>query len=160
MENIYSEIRFEKLPRMKIAKHTVISPNPEDDIFGYMEDWAKESGLMDLTNYTSRKFGWNEDKIDNPDFRGYTLCLTMPEDFTPKRSDVEILHMEADEYAVLRVIAPFADPEVRIGGGWQKVFNYVQNSEYKTETWDNRYVFEEISEIDGVMYMDIYVPIK
>ena len=32
MENIYSEIRFEKLPRKKIAKHTVISPNPEDDI--------------------------------------------------------------------------------------------------------------------------------
>jgi hypothetical protein len=49
---------------------------------------------------------------------------------------------------------------VRIGGGWQKVFDYVQNSEYKTEIWDNRYVFEEITEIDGVMYMDIYVPIK
>ena len=159
MDSIYSEIRFEKLSKMKIAKHTVISPNPEEDVFRYMEDWASNSGLAALTNYTPRKFGWNEDETAE-NGRGYTLCVTMPDDFTPKNDSVEILYMEADEYAVIRITDPFADPAVRIGGGWQKIFKYVQNSEYKTLSWENRYVFEEIIEIDGAMYMDVRVPIK
>jgi len=165
MDDVYSEVRFEKLPTMRVAKHTIISSKPEDDVFEYMENWAKESGLMDLGNYTPRKYGWNvevegDEKERNPDFRGYALCITLPEDFTPRRNDIEILLMNADEYAILRIIEPFADPFVRIGGGWQKVLDYVQNSEYKTKTWDNRYAFEEIIVIDGVTYMDVFMPIK
>jgi len=141
-------------------KFDVISEDDKAFIFAY--DNALSALGYDftaLTNYTPRKFGWNEDETAE-NGRGYTLCVTMPEDFTPKNNSVEILHMEADEYAVIRVTDPFADPAARIGGGWQKVFEYVQNSEYKTLSWENRYVFEEIIEIDGVMYMDVRVPIK
>jgi len=73
MDNVYSEIKLEKLPKMRIAKHTVVSPTPEEDVSNYMDNWAKESGLADLKDYVPRSFGWDadvgeKDKENNPDF--------------------------------------------------------------------------------------------
>ena len=165
MENIYSEIKFEKQPRMRIARYVIISPNPECDVMNYMDNWAEKSGLLEVADFTPRKIGWDfhcvsEEQKTQFNLRGYVYCYTLPEDFTPKCDGAEIAYIEADEYAVLRITDPFADPFARIGGGWQKVFDYVQNSEYKTKVWDNRYCFEEIIEIDGVTYMDIYIPTR
>ena len=165
MNNIYSEVRFEKLPKMKIAKHTVVSLNPEEDVSKYMDNWAKESGLLALKDYTPRSFGWDDDvdeeiKKSNPHFRAYAKCITLPEDFTPKNNDIEILYIEADEYATLRITDPFSNPFEKIPGGWQKLWAYVQNSGYMPTVWDNRYSFEEIIETDGVIYMDLYIPVK
>lgn len=165
MDKTYSEIRFIKLPRLKVAKYTAISPNPENDAHEYMENWGKESGLADLKDYKSRIFGCDAElsKIDtetNPDFRGYSLYVTIPEDFTPQNNRAEILYIEADEYATLRITDPFSDPFGKIPPGWQKLFDYVLNSEYKPENRENRYCFEEIIEMDGTTYMDVYAPIK
>ena len=162
-ENWNSEIRFEKLPKMRIAKHIVISLNPEEEVSVYMDNWAKESGLMDLKDYIFRSFGWDidvddEDKENNPNFRGYAKCITVPEDFAPKHNGVETLYMQADEYAVLRITDPFSNPFERIPGGWQKLWKYVKNSGYMPKVWDNRHSFEEVIEIDGLTYMDVYVP--
>jgi len=98
MDNTYSEIRVEKLPKMRVAKHTVISPTPEEDVSIYMDNWAKASGLAVLKDYTPRSFGWDdnipdEDKQKNPDFRGYSKCMTLPDDFIPKHNDVAYMEV-------------------------------------------------------------------
>lgn len=165
MDNIYSEIRFEKLPKLRIAKHTVISATPEEDVSNYMDNWTKESGLIDLKDYTPRSFGWDtdvndEDKKTNPHFRGYSKCVALPEGFVPKHNGVEILYMQADEYATLRITDPFSNPFEKIPSGWQKLWDYVKNSEYMPKVWDGRLSFEEVIEINGVTYMDVYIPIN
>lgn len=119
MDKAFSKIRFEKLPRTRVAKHVVFSATPEDDVVNYMNDWAKKSGLFDIEGYAPRKFGWNVDadnetKRTNPKVRGYGYCLTLPDDFTPKHNGVEITYIEADEYAVLRITDPFSDPFAKI----------------------------------------------
>jgi len=76
-----------------------------------------------------------------------------------KRDGVDILHMQADEYATLRITDPFSNPFEKIPMGWQKLWDYVQNSEYMPKVWDNRHSFEEIIEIGGVMHMKLYIPI-
>jgi len=161
MDNTYSEIRLEKLPRMKIAKHTVISPTPEEDVSVYMDNWAKVSGLADLKDYKPRSFGWDddvsdEDKQKNPDFRGYAKCMTLPDDFMPKHNDVEILHIEAGEYATLRITDPFSNPFEKIPTGWQKLRDYIHTNEYAQKAWG----FEEIIEVDGVIHMNVFIPVK
>lgn len=165
MDNIYGEIKFVELPEFRIAKHMVISNNPEEDVSEYISKWAKKSGLLDLKDYEPRCFGWDvdvsdEDKINNKNFRGYAKCITLPEDFKPKHEGVEILYMQADEYATLRITDPFSNPFEKIPSGWKKLWDFVQNSEYKPKTWENRKSFEEVIEIDGVIYMDLYIPIK
>ncbi|MDR2732839.1 MAG: GyrI-like domain-containing protein [Fibromonadaceae bacterium] len=162
--NIYSEITIAKLPKMKIAKHRVISSNPEDEAIDYMNNWVKQSGLLDVKDYTPRKFGWDypnltdEQKAGN--LRGYEYCYTIPEDFAPKSDGVDILHIEADEYAVMRITDPMNNPHISIPGGWKKLSEFVDSGEYKTTHWNNRYAMEEIIEINGVTYMDIYFPVK
>ena len=161
MNSIYEEIKVIKLPKMKIAKHTVLSPNPEEDVTVYMDTWVKESGLLDLKDYTPRSFGWDDDVSDevkqtNPDFRGYAKCITLPDDFTPKSSGVEISYIEANEYVTIRIVDPFSCPWEKIPEGWKKLRAYIQNSAYATTAWG----FEEVIEIDGVTYMDVFIPIK
>jgi DNA gyrase inhibitor GyrI len=164
MENSFSDVRIEKLPRMKVAMHKIISSEPENEVFEYMDNWAKESGLLDYKDYNSRKFGWNyphlseEEKSKN--FRGYEYCYTLPENFIPKNDGVKILFIESDEYAVLRITDPFSNPFEKIPPAWEKLMDYVNNSEYKTTRWDNRYTMEEVIEINGITYMDIYIPVK
>jgi len=161
MDNNSGEIKVVKLPMMKIAKHTIISPNPEEDVSVYMDTWAKESGLLDLKDYMPRSFGWDDDvseevKQSNPDFRGYSKCITLPNDFMPNSSGVVISHIEANEYATIRITDPFSCPWEKIPEGWQKLRAYIQNSTYTASAWG----FEEVIEIDGVICMDIFIPIK
>jgi hypothetical protein len=59
MSDVFSEVRFEKIPKMRIARYVIISPNPEDDVIKHMDDWARESGLLDVPGWNARKFGWD-----------------------------------------------------------------------------------------------------
>jgi len=164
MDNIFSEVRIKKLPKMKVAKHEVNSQTPEDDVTEYMENWKNESGIMDLKDYTPQSFGWDvavkaEIQKNNPNFRGYALCVTLPENFTPKCDGVEITYIEAGEYAVMQITEPFVNPFERIPGGWQKLSDYLQIDDCRTIQADGRYWMEEVFVIDGVTFMNIYFPL-
>ena len=164
MDTIYSEVKFKTLPRMRVAMYRVASSNPEEEVMNYMNNWAKESGLFDIENFIPRAFGWDyphlseEQKSNN--LRGYEFCYTIPENFTPKIEGADILYIESDEYAVIRITDPFTNPFDTIPNGWRKLYEFVNASEFKTTLWNNRYAMEEVIEIDGITYMDIYFPIK
>lgn len=164
MDSIYNEVEFKKLPKMRVAMYRVISQTPEDDVINYMDNWAKESGLLDVADYIPRKFGWDyphlseEQKSNN--LRGYEFCYTIPENFTPKTEGADILYIESDEYAVIRVTDPFINPFDTIPNGWRKLYEFVNAGEFKTIHWNNRYAMEEVIEINGITYMDIYFPIR
>lgn len=54
MKSPYSEIKVVTLPRFKIARYVIISPNPENDVISYMDNWAEKSGLIALPKYNRR----------------------------------------------------------------------------------------------------------
>ena len=54
MRDVFSEISLTTVEKFKFARYVIISPNPEDDVMGYMERWAKNSGLLHYPGYTPR----------------------------------------------------------------------------------------------------------
>lgn len=59
MRDVFSEISLTTVEKFKFARYVIISPNPEDDVMGYMERWAKNSGLLHYPGYTPRMIGWD-----------------------------------------------------------------------------------------------------
>ena len=164
MDTIFNEVEFIQLPRIRVAMYRVVSLNPEEEVINYMENWAKESGLLDIVGFSPRRFGWDYQQITEEqkkqNLRGYEFSYTIPENFTPKIEGVDIFYIEADEYAVLRITDPFKNPWDSIPSAWKKLSDFVLNSEYKPTHWNNRFAMEEIVEKDGITYMYIYFPIK
>lgn len=165
MENTYSEIKLVTLPQMRIARYVIISPNPEHNVIAYMDKWAKKSGLLDLPEYRPRRIGWDfpfvsKQQAEEFGLRGYVSAYVIPEDFTPQCGGAEIAYINEDTYATLRITDPHSDSFGKIPEGYQILLQFINSGEYKTQTWENRYAFEEEYDLDGVHYMDIYIPVK
>ena len=45
---IYSEIVVKSVKGFKMARYVMVTPNPEDDVNAYIENWARRSGLLEL----------------------------------------------------------------------------------------------------------------
>lgn len=165
MEGIYSEIRIITLPKMRIAKYVIISPNPEADVSSYMDNWAKNSGLLDTKDYKPRRIGWDfpfvsKQQANQFGLRGYVSAYVIPEDFEPGCDGVEISYINEDTYATLSITDPHSDSFTKIPKGFEILLNFVNSGEYKTTTWESRVAFEEEYDLNGIRYMDIYVPVK
>lgn len=161
----YSEIKIVTVPKMRVARYVIISPNPEDDVNRYMDEWAERSGLLQFENYAPRRIGWDfpfvsKQQTEEFGLRGYVCAYLIPEIFEVNCHGAEIAYIEEDTYATIRVTDPFSDPFTTIPKGYELLMNYINGSEYKTLTWENRIAFEEVVEIEDVVYMDIYVPVK
>lgn len=164
-DSIYSEIKIVTLPRFKVARYVIISPNPEDDVIAYMDGWAERSGLLDTPGYTKRRIGWDfpfvsKEQTERFGLRGYVAAYIIPEDFEPKCPGAEIAYIEEDTYATITVTEPMTDPFVTIPGGYKKLLDFINSGEYKTQWRDNRICFEESYVKENVEYMDIYFPVK
>lgn len=164
-KSIYSDISIRTIPRMKVARYVVISPDPEEMVIGYMDRWAEKSGVLEIPGYVRRMIGWDFPYISNEQrdkfgLRGYVAALVIPDDFEPEISGAEITWIEEDTYAALTIRDPHSDSFRNIPEGFQILFEFVNSGEYKTLSWEGRIAFEEEYDRDGVHYMDIYIPVK
>ena len=55
---IYSEIVVKSVKGFKMARYVMVTPNPEDDVNAYIENWARRSGLLELQPDAMR-IGWD-----------------------------------------------------------------------------------------------------
>ena len=55
---VYSEIIVKKVEAFQMARYVMLSPNPEDDVNAYMENWARRSGLIKVSPDAMR-IGWD-----------------------------------------------------------------------------------------------------
>lgn len=161
--SIYSEIKVVTLPEMRVARYVMVTPNPEQDVISYMDKWAENSGLLEHKGYVPRRIGWDfpfvpKNLTEEFGLRGYVSAYVIPEDFQPKCSGAEIAYINEDTYATLRITDPHSDSFATISQGFKKLFEFVSSGEYKVSTWENRIAFEEEFDLDGVSYMDIFVP--
>lgn len=161
----YSEIKLLNVPKMRVARYVMISPNPEDDVIAYMDRWAENSGLLNYKGYTPRKIGWDfpfvtKEQTEKFGLRGYVCAYVIPEDFSPACPGAELADIETGMYAAIRVTDPFSNPFEKIPTGYQMLMKHVEALPDKALEWENRVCFEEVIEQGGTTYMDIYVPIK
>ncbi len=158
--NIFSSIREVVLEKFKTARYVIISPCPENDVIFHMDMWAKNSGLLDTEGYKKKRIGWDfpfvtKEQQEQFGLRGYVAAYVIPEDFIPKCGGAELAYINKDAYATLTITDPHSDSFQTIPKAYQLLLEYA-----KTTTWDNRIAFEEEYDIEGVHYMDVFVPMK
>lgn len=57
-DEVYSEIAIRHVGAFRMARYVMITPNPEDDVNGYMERLGKRSGLLELSP-DAMLIGWD-----------------------------------------------------------------------------------------------------
>ncbi|HEX2946125.1 MAG TPA: helix-turn-helix domain-containing protein [Clostridia bacterium] len=158
MDSIFSDVRFENLDTMFVASAKVISANPEEEVVAFLNKWIKENGV----DPKSRKFGFDipvSEEERSKGLRGYEFWIKVDEN-TPAGKGAVIKKVEWCKYAVLRITEPFSNPFDTIPRGWKTLVNWVNDKGYKASCDKERYWLEEVLEIEGVTYMDIYFPIN
>ena len=158
--NIYSEIKTVKLDKFKVARYVIISPAPENDVISYMDNWAEKSGLLNINGYKKKRIGWDfpfvsQEQQEKFGLRGYVAAYVLPDNFESQCSGAEIAYINEDTYATLTITDPHSDSFTNIPRAYQMLMEFA-----KTSSWENRLAFEEEYDIDGVHYMDIYVPLN
>lgn len=158
MDNIYSDVRFESLDTMFVASAKVVSSNPEEEVIAFLTNWIKENGI----DSQARTFGFDipvseEEKYKG--LRGYEYWVNVKEN-TPVNKGMVLKKVEGCKYAVLRITNPFSNPFDTIPNGWKKLVEWVNSKGYKASCDKERFWLEEVIEIDGVTYMDVFFPIN
>lgn len=164
MNEVYSEICFVTVEKFRFARYVIISPNPEDDVMGYMERWAENSGLFLYPGYTKRLIGWDfpfvsEEQKNQFGLRGYVAAYMIPDDFEPSCGGAELGYQETDHYAKITVTDPFTSPFEKIAGAYGKIYEFAKTLDIIPKSYENRICMEEVFVKDGITYMDVYVPV-
>ena len=158
----FSKVTLLHVPAFTLGRYVMISPQPEDDVHRYLDDWAKRSGLYDWIP-NPRQIGWDfpfvsMEQQNRFGLRGYVAGWILPEGFEPKCPGVEIYTQEATSYARITVHDPFRSAFDRIPKGYQKILAFLGANGFK-ESHGTAYLgcFEEVYDNDGETYMDIYI---
>ena len=100
-EGIYSPVEIVRVPAFRMARYVIISPQPEDDVNGYMDRWAQRSGLLEYPGYQPRRIGWDfpflsPEQKNRFGLRGYVAAYVLPEGFDNTGSDVSALAVDEE----------------------------------------------------------------
>lgn len=158
----FSPVSVVTVPAFTMGRYVIISPQPENDVQMYLDQWAKASGLADRPE-KPRQIGWDfpfvsKEQQNRFGLRGYAAAWILPEDFEPRCPGVEIARQEEAQYAKITVRDPFRAAFDRIPKGYQKILEYLGANGFK-ENHSTEYLscFEEVYEKDGEPYMDIFI---
>ena len=163
-EKIYSEISVKKMQAFKMARYVMITPNPENDVNAYMENWARRSGLLDVQPDAMR-IGWDFPYV-TPELKnrfglwGYVAAYVLPEGFETSCPGVEFANQKEADYAVITVYDPFAAAFERIPNAYKKILDYLQANGFREKPREDVLsCFEHVYEQDGVTCMDVYISV-
>ena len=161
-EEYYSPVSIVTVPAFTLARYVMISPQPENDVQMYLDNWAKMSGLYDYEP-RPRQIGWDfpfvsMEQQNRFGLRGYVAGWILPDGFEPRCPGTEIYIQPEALYAKITVHDPFQSAFERIPKGYQRVLEYLGANGFK-EKHGIEFLgcFEEVYENNGVTYMDIYV---
>lgn len=103
---IYSEVRIKKLAPFKMASYVIISPEPESDAIGHMEQWAENCGLKKICPDV-KLIGWDfpfvsQEQQNRFGLHGYVAACVIPDDFKTDCPGVTFSENKEADYAVIR----------------------------------------------------------
>lgn len=159
---IYSAIQIKRVASFKMARYVIISPNPEDDVNRYMEQWAVNSGLKAV--YPDAKLiGWDFPFVSHEQrnrfgMHGYVAAYVLPESFETECPGVQYSENAAADYAMITITEPFVQPFERIPNAYKRIMEYLQANNFKEKQQDNVIsCFEYQYEKNNITYMDVYI---
>lgn len=102
-DEIYSEITIRHVDAFRMARYVMITPNPEDDVNAYMENWAGRAGLL-ACKPDAMLIGWDFPHVslemqNRFGLRGYVAAYVLPEGF---ETDCPGWNMRTREKPIMR----------------------------------------------------------
>lgn len=161
-EEVYSEITVKKVNAFKMARYVMLTPNPEDDVNFYMENWARRSGLLEFKPDAMR-IGWDfpfaiSEMQNRFGLRGYVAAYVLPEGFETSCPGVEFAEQKEADYAVITIYNPFSAALGRIPNAYKKLMEFLQaNGFCEKPKEDILSCFEHVYEKEDVTCMDVYI---
>lgn len=161
-ESIYSEVVTKRVAPFTMARYVIVSPNPEDDVNGYMRRWAQQCGLLAL-HPDAMLIGWDfpfvsMEQQNRFGLRGYVAAYVLPEGFSTDVPGVAYEQQDEADYAVITVRDPFAAPFERIPKAYRRVLESLQANGFREKQREHVLsCFEHVYEKHGVTFMDVYV---
>ena len=161
-DEIYSEITIRTVKPFRMARYVMVTPNPEDDVNAYMDNWAQRSGLLQLRP-DAKKIGWDFPYVSSElqnrfGLRGYVAAYILPEGFETGCPGVEYADQEEADYAGITVYDPFAAAFERIPNAYKKIMEYLQVNGFREKPREGILsCFEHVYEKDGITCMDVYI---
>lgn len=161
-KHIYSEITIKTVKGFRMARYVMVTPNPEDDVNAYMENWAKRAGLLEIAP-NAMQIGWDfpfvSAELQNRfGLRGYVSAYVLPDGFTTDCPGVEYHDQIDADYAVITIYDPFAAAFERIPNAYKKIMAHLEVNGFQEKMNDNILAcFEHVYEKDGMTCMDVYV---
>lgn len=158
----YSPVSIVTVPAFTLGRYVIISPQPENDVQMYLDNWAKASGLYAFTPQP-RQIGWDfpfvsMEQQNRFGLRGYVAGWILPEGFTSQCPGLELYRQDTTQYAKITVRDPFRAAFDRIPKGYQRILEFLGANGFK-ENHGTEFLgcFEEVYETEGVTCMDIYI---
>ena len=161
-DEVYSEITIKKVKAFKMARYVMLTPNPEDDVNFYMENWARRSGLLAFQPDAMR-IGWDfpfaiSEMQNRFGLRGYVAAYILPEGFETGCPGVEYAEQKEAEYAVITIHDPFAAASGRIPNAYKKIIDFLQANGFCEKPKEGILsCFEHVYEEEGITCMDVYI---
>ncbi len=161
-DEVYSEIIVKKVKAFKMARYVMLTPNPEDDVNFYMENWARRSGLLDFQPDAMR-IGWDfpfaiSELQNRFGLRGYVAAYILPEGFETSCPGVEFAVQNEADYAVITIHDPFAAASGRIPNAYKKIMEFLQANGFREKPKkDILSCFEHVYEKERITCMDVYI---
>jgi len=161
-EDYFSAVSIVPFPAFSMARYVIISPQPEDDVQMYLDNWAKKSGLYAFIS-NPRQIGWDfpfvsMEQQNRFGLRGYAAGWILPEGFECNCPGVEVYRQESTHYAKITVRDPFRAAFDRIPKGYQKILEFLGANGFKeNHGTDFLGCFEEVYVQEGQTFMDIYI---
>lgn len=162
LEDIYSEVRIKRMKPFIMARYVMVTPNPEDDVNYYMDNWARNCGLLGMYPDAMR-IGWDFPYV-SPELqnrfglRGYVAAYVIPDGFETDYPGVEYAEQIEADYAVITVYDPFQNAFERIPNAYKRIMQYLQANNFREKPQEKILsCFEQVYEKDGITCMDVYI---
>lgn len=156
--DIYSDVHIEQIPAFQMARYLIISPNPEDDVNAYMENWARRNGIEH-----PQLIGWDFPFVSSEQknrfgLRGYVSACVLPKDYSGPSCGVEIAEQNTADYATITIREPFKAAFERIPHAYQLILEHLNCNGFREGTVDNvLQCFEYLYHENGVEYMKVHM---
>lgn len=161
-DKIYSEITVKKIEGFRMARYVMVTPNPEDDVNRYMDNWARQSGLLAI-NPNAKRIGWDFPFVslelqNRFGLRGYVSAYVLPDGFETDYPGVEYANQDEAEYAVMTIYDPFVAAFERIPNAYKKILEYLQANGFREKPKDGILSnFEYMYKKNGRICMDVNI---
>lgn len=161
----YSDLCVVTVPKFRMARYVMISPQPEDDVTAYLRQWAQTSGLLDYPGYQLDIIGWDFPYVTLEQqnlfgLRGYAAACILPEDFTPQGPAVHLTWQAETKYARITIRDPFQAAFSLIPNAYKEIQKYLDRKGIHHDGENSLSCFERIYEKEGVCHMDVYIAVN